>query len=81
MELDCIKFGFGPVCVELPNEPESIHFMQWLHHFPVVCVTKELWLQSGASSLAKHGGAYFSAVYGFIQDPIAAPGLFDIQVR
>ena len=37
-------------------------------------------LQSGASSLAKHGGAYFSAVYGSIQDPIAAPGLFDIQV-
>ena len=37
-------------------------------------------IQSGASSLAKHGGAYFSAVYGFIQDPIAAPGLFDIQV-
>ena len=38
-------------------------------------------IQSGASSLAKHGGAYFSAVYGSIQDPIAAPGLFDIQVR
>ena len=37
-------------------------------------------IQSGASSLAKHGGAYFSAVYGSIQDPIAAPGLFDIQV-
>ena len=37
-------------------------------------------LQSGASSLAKHGGAYFSAVYGSLQDPIAAPGLFDIQV-
>ena len=37
-------------------------------------------LQSGASSLAKHRGAYFSAVYGSIQDPIAAPGLFDIQV-
>ena len=38
------------------------------------------YIQSGASSLAKHGGAYFSAVYGSIQDPIAAPGLFDIQV-
>ena len=37
-------------------------------------------IQSGASSLAKHGGAYFSAVFGSIQDPIAAPGLFDIQV-
>ena len=41
----------------------------------------QIQIQSGASSLAKHGGAYFSAVYGFIQDPIAAPGLFDIQVR
>ena len=37
-------------------------------------------VQSGASSLAKHGGAYFSAVFGSIQDPIGAPGLFDIQV-
>ena len=31
-------------------------------------------VQSGASSLVKHGDAYFSAVYGSIQDPIAAPG-------
>ena len=31
-------------------------------------------LQSGASSRAKHGGAYFSAVYGSIEDPMAAPG-------
>ena len=37
-------------------------------------------LQSGASSLAKHGGAYFSAVYGSIEDPIIATGLYDIQV-
>ena len=34
-------------------------------------------LQSGASSLAKHGGAYFSAVYGSIQVPIAAPGPYE----
>ena len=38
------------------------------------------WIQSGASSPAKHGDAYFSAVYGSIKYPIAAPGLFDIQV-
>ena len=38
-----------------------------------------LLLQSGASSLAKHGGAYFSAVYGSIQDPIAAPGPHENQ--
>ena len=38
-----------------------------------------LQLQSGASSLAKHGGAYFSAVCGSIQDPIAAPGPYENQ--
>ena len=31
-------------------------------------------LQSGASSQAKIGGAYFSGVTGSIQDPIAVPG-------
>ena len=31
-------------------------------------------LQSGASSPAKYGVAYFSAVNGSIKDPIAAPG-------
>ena len=31
-------------------------------------------LQSGASSQAKHGGAYFSAVSGSIKDPIAVLG-------
>ena len=32
---------------------------------------KLVYLQSGASSRAKNGGALFSAVSGFIQDPIA----------
>ena len=36
-------------------------------------------LQSGRSSLAKHGGAYFSAIYGFMKDPIAAPGPYENQ--
>ena len=36
-------------------------------------------VQSGASSLAKHGGAYFSAVYGSIKDPIAAPWTYETQ--
>ena len=36
-------------------------------------------IQSGRSSLAKHGGAYFSAVYGFMKDPIAAPGPYENQ--
>ena len=31
-------------------------------------------IQSGASSRAKIGGAYFSDVTGSIQDPIAVPG-------
>ena len=31
-------------------------------------------IQSGASSQAKIGGAYFSGVTGSIQDPIAIPG-------
>ena len=34
-------------------------------------------IQSGASSRAKHGGAYFSAVYGSIDDPMAAPGPYE----
>ena len=36
-------------------------------------------VQSGRSSPAKHGGAYFSAVYGFMKDPIGAPGLYENQ--
>ena len=36
-------------------------------------------LQSGASSPAKHGDAYFSAVYGSIHDPIAALGPYENQ--
>ena len=36
-------------------------------------------LQSGASSPAKHGGAYFSADYRFMKDPIAALGPYENQ--
>ena len=36
-------------------------------------------VQSGASSLAKHGGAYFSAVCRSIQDPITALGPYENQ--
>ena len=42
-------------------------------------VSFHLKVQSGASCLAKHGGAYFLAVYGFIKDPIAAPGPYENQ--
>ena len=34
-------------------------------------------VQFGASSRAKHGGAYFSAVYGSIEDRMAAPGPYE----
>ena len=39
-----------------------------------------LWsqIQSGASSRAKHGGAYFSAVRGSIEDPIAVAGRHEV---
>ena len=40
---------------------------------------KFLGVQSSASSPAKHGDAYFSAVYGSVQDPIAAPGPYENQ--
>ena len=57
---------------------------------PVFCIFVHLYfcifvfflldlVQSGASSLAKQGGAYFSAVCGSIQDPIAAPGPYGNQ--
>ena len=36
-------------------------------------------LQSGASSRAKHGGAYFSAVRGSMKHPIAVPGRDEVQ--
>ena len=36
-------------------------------------------VQSGRCSPAKHGGAYFSAIYGFMKDPIAAPGPYENQ--
>ena len=36
-------------------------------------------VQSGRSSLAKHGGAYLSAISGSIKDLIAAPGPYENQ--
>ena len=36
-------------------------------------------IQSGASSRAKHGGAYFSAVRGSMKDPIAVSGRDEVQ--
>ena len=38
----------------------------------------EIDIQSGASSQAKHGGAYFSAVSGSIKDLIAVPGWHEV---
>ena len=61
----------------------NTYYIQSLSRFIVtvqITAIKVSVVQSGASSLAKHGGAYFSAVYGSIQDPIAAPGPYENQV-
>ena len=42
-------------------------------------VTIFKYVLSGTSCPAKHGYAYFSAVYGPIKDPIAAPGPYENQ--
>ena len=49
---------------EFPGNPRSSQDSQKFLGF----------IQSGASSRAKHGGAYFLAVIGSIKDPIAVPG-------
>ena len=41
-----------------------------IHKYTNVEIQK---IQSGRSGLAKHGGANFLAVYGFVKDPISAP--------
>ena len=43
-----------------------------------LCLSILLNIQSGASSPAKHGGAYFSAVRASIKDPIAVPGWHEV---
>ena len=58
------KYAIAPPASLLPIQSEDIYIM----------------VQSGASSPAKHGGAYFSAVYGSIEDPVAAPGPCKPQV-
>ena len=47
-----------------------------IHKYTNVEIQK---IQSGRSGLAKHGGAYFSAIYGSIEDPIAVPGPYENQ--
>ena len=63
-------------CEIMPKKSDSV-FLQWGCAENAKKKTQKL--QSGASSLAKHGGAYFSAVCGSIQDPIAAPGPYGNQ--
>ena len=48
--------------------------------FTFAIFLKILFVQSVSSSLAKHGGALFSAVSWSIKDPIAAPGQYDHQL-
>ena len=55
------------------------YLKQDLHSFHLESFCKKSLLQSGASSHAKHGGAYFSAVRGSIKDLIAVPGRDEVQ--
>ena len=48
-----------------PSNSKNTYLKKYFHNSQV---------QSGASSQAKNGGAYFSDVAGSIQDPIAVPG-------
>ena len=60
----------------MTKSDKSDHPHQWKPWCFVEVVNK---VQSGRSSLAKHGGAYFSAIYGSIEDPIAVPGPYENQ--
>ena len=58
--------------------PLSAHVSRWFQKTKTRTTTSlRVYLQSGASSQAKHGGAYFSAVYGSIEDPLAALGPYE----
>ena len=59
--------------VQSPSYPHQKHGAISVLFTPKAGVNKHF-LQSGASSQAKIGGAYFSGVTGSIQDPIAVPG-------
>ena len=59
--------------------PSSYHLGTLLDRLGTLLDCLGTLLQSGASSPAKHGDAYFSVVYGSIQDPIAAPGPYETQ--
>ena len=56
-----------------------ISYKDLISHVDMFTSPFGIFLQSGRSSLAKHGGAYFSAVCGSKQDPIAAPGPYENQ--
>ena len=60
----CVVYGWNTNVTQQIRSPAESIFM-WL-------------LQSGASSQAKHGGAFFSAVKGSIEDPIAVPGRHEV---
>ena len=54
--------------------PYNVNFpVRWANN-PKYSQKLLMHIQSGASSRAKIGGAYFSDVTGSIQDPIAVPG-------
>ena len=51
--------------------------MFWWDTLVCMCGAKKV--QCGMSCLAKHGGAYFLALYVPFKDPIAAPGPYEPQ--
>ena len=52
--------------------------MGFCSSFVISSIMNSREVQSGASSQAKHGGAYFSAIRGSIEDPTAVPGRHEV---
>ena len=64
---------------EMGFSMENTLLQYWKIHSLKYTIRTKCPLQSGEFSHAKHGGAYFSAVYGSIKDPIAAPRKYKPQ--
>ena len=75
MECQCFPSN---TCLQCPNcvsiQNGHFYFSRLISALALEFSTK---VQLSKSSRAKHGGAYFSAVYGSIEDPMAAPGPYE----
>ena len=74
-----VVFGISIHIHGIISKCSYVHAHFLLYHIKTNFIMLLNCVQSGASSPAKHGDAYFSAVYGSIKDPIAAPGLYENQ--